>query len=273
MMDPWTTLGVSRDASPEEIKSAYRKLAMKHHPDKGGDVSEFQRISSAYDDIASGRANQPQPQPGFNPFEQPGFNPFGGFGGFGPFGWGQHPEQQVFRSEDINAEYIVSLEDLYNGKTDSVNLRTPNSNTIHLDMVIQPGTPSNTRIRFPNANNAQHRAQPAVHPGDVYINIVQRQHPVYTRDNNDLHMTKSISIFQAMTGGTLNVTTIDGRTLEMATPPGTQPGTKLRLAGAGMPIFQRIGRGDLYIQLNITVPKLSEKDLDKKLVDLMKEIQ
>lgn len=269
-MDQWTTLGVNRGASADEIKSAYRKLAMKHHPDRGGDVAEFQKIQSAYDDITSGRANQPQPNPmGPDPFGNAaqGFNPFGGFGGFGPFGW--NFQTGMMRSDDLNAEYYVTLEDLYSGKSDSLDIRGPDGKPIHINLAIQPGTPSNTRIRFPHANNNQHRADPKIQPGDVYINLIQRNHATFMRDNNDLILRKDISVFDAMVGTVINIRSIDGRSLDMTVPPGTQPGTKLRLTGEGMPIFQRAGRGDLYVQLNIRVPKLNKEDLDKKLIDLM----
>lgn len=269
-MDPWATLGVSRGASAEDIKSAYRKQAMKHHPDKGGNVSEFQKIQTAYDDITSGRADQPQPNPmGADPFGNAahGFNPFG-FSGFNPFGFNVQ-NGPMYRSEDLNAEYYVSLEDLYNGKNDSLEIRAPDGKIVRIDMVIQPGTPSNTRVRFSGANNNQHRADPRIHPGDVYINIMQRSHNTFMRENNDLIIKKDISVFDAMIGTTINIKSIDGRSLDMVVPPGTQPGTKLRLTGEGMPYFQRLGRGDLYVQLNIKVPKLNKEDLDKKIIDLM----
>lgn len=267
-MDPWSTLGVERGATQEEIKKAYRKLAMKHHPDRtGGDDAEFKKIQTAYDDINSGRAEQSQIPPGFDfHFQQGG--PFGGFGGFGPFGW-QQAQQNQRRNEDLTVEYRVSLENLYYGKTDTIRIRTPDQKKqIELEVLIQPGTPSNVRLRFPGANNSI----PGIAAGDVYLMVTQFNHPYFERAGDDLLLTKNVSIFKAMAGGTMEFNTLDGRTLEMKIPPGSQPGIRLRVPGAGMPMFQRTGfHGDLYVQLNMVVPTLSAADLDKKLVDLIEE--
>jgi DnaJ-class molecular chaperone len=276
-MDQWTTLGVSRDASSDEIKSAYRKLAMKHHPDRGGDTNEFQRIQTAYDDITSGRANQPQQPQGFDPFGPGG--PFGGFGGAGGFGFGfgwppgAHPGQpQGFRNEDLNVEYIVSLEELFHGKTDTLRISTPDRrNTITVNLMVQPGTPNGVKVRFPGANNSPSPHAPNVQPGDIYVLILQRSHPRFQRSGNDLLVEQNVSAFDAMIGGTIRVETLDGRKLDMKVPAGSQNGSKLRVQGSGMPVFHGSGRGDLIIQLNIKIPRLSEGDLEKKLIDIMKE--
>jgi DnaJ-class molecular chaperone len=266
-MDPWSTLGVGRDASYEEIKKAYRKLAMQHHPDRGGNTETFQSIQQAYDDITSGRAEQSQIPPGFQEFHFNQGGPFGGFGGFGPFGWQPPPQQR--RNEDLTVEYRVSLEDLYHGKTDTIRIRTPDQKKqIQLDVIIQPGTPSNIRIRFPGANTSIS----GIAAGDVYLMVTQFKHPYFERNGDDLILYKDVNIFKAMAGGTMEFNTLDGRKLEMKIPAGSQPGVKLRVSGAGMPMFQRTGfHGDLYVQLNMVVPTLSAADLNKKLVDLIQE--
>jgi len=270
-MDPWQTLGVSKDASPEDIKQAYRKLAMKHHPDRGGNEADFKNIQTAYDDITSGRATQPPPNSGFNGFNHN--DPFGWsahFGeGFGapPFGF-QH--RRMRKMEDLSVEYAISLEDLYHGKADKIRIMTPDRGAyIELDVNITPGMPSNARIRYPGAASTH---IPGVVPGDVFILIAQKPHAKFRRDGDDLHTEKEVSIFDAMLGKDISLTTLDGRLLQMRIPPGARPGLRMRVAGSGMPKSNgSSNNGDLYVQLNMKVPMLKEEDLDKKLVDIMRE--
>lgn len=270
-MDPWSKLGVARDANPEDIKRAYRKLAMQHHPDRGGDTNQFQEIQQAYDDITSGRANEQvnvnRGSPGWHPF---GDNNWANFGdGFGtpPFGFRQ---QQMRRMEDVSIQYNVTLEDLYDGKQDHIRVLLPDrSSHINLPVNIVPGTPSNARIRYPG-QVPSHMSN--IIPGDAYIILNQVPHRIFRRVDDDLYMDKDISIFDAMLGRDVNVHTIDRRELNLRLPPGSKPGVRLRVAGAGMPRSNGQGSyGDLYVQLNISIPALKPEDLDKKLIDLMNE--
>lgn len=269
-MDPWTILGVSKDASPEDIKQAYRKLAMKHHPDRGGDEAEFKNIQTAYDDITSGRANQPPPNSqwgGFDPRDPFGWAHFGEGFGAPPFGF-QH--RRMRKMEDLSVEYPITLEELYRGKFDRIKIMTPDrSSHIELEVNITPGMPSNARIRYPGAAGTNISG---VIPGDVFIIISQRPHPVFRRDGDDLHIEKEVSIFDAMLGNDISLTTLDGRQLQMRVPPGARPGLRMRVAGSGMPKSNGSNNtGDLYVQLNMKVPMLKESDLDKKLVDIINE--
>jgi curved DNA-binding protein len=274
-MDPWSTLGVARGTSPDEIKQAYRKLAMKHHPDRGGNTEEFQKIQQAYDDITSGRADQPQPPPGGawgGPNEQ--WFDFGA----GPFAFhfGQNPHfgqgfgRQQRRYEDANVEYPVTLEDLYHGKKDRIRIMKPDrSGVIEMDLNIDRGMASNVRIRYPGANTSPISN---IIPGDVYVTLVTSPHPQFRRDGDDLLIEKYISVFDAMLGNPVEVQTLDGRQLQMKVPPGARPGLRLRVAGAGMPRYNNSSNfGDLYVQLNIRIPALEGKDLERKLVDLIQD--
>jgi curved DNA-binding protein len=259
-MNPWNTLGVSKDASPEDIKQAYRKLAMKYHPDRGGDTKKFQEIQTAYADITSGRAEQESQS--HNNFNWAGFGP--GFNGQ-PFGFTMHRKM-----EDLSVEYSVSLEDMYYGKSEQIRIATPDrSSYIHLDVNITPGMASNSRIRYPGAasNNMS-----GIIPGDVFILLSQKSHHTFRRHGDDLSMEQEISIFDAMLGSDINIKTMGGKELTMRVPPGAKPGLRLRVSGAGMPKPNGSRNyGDLYVQLNIKVPTLKKEDLDKKLIDIINE--
>lgn len=269
-MTPWDTLGVSRDAAPDDIKKAYRKLAMQYHPDRGGDVSQFQEIQTAYDDIVSGRANQPSSD--FKPFTNNGSTFWFGEGfGSQPFGF-THPgfTQQARKMEDLSVEYNVTLEDLYKGKIDKIKIMKPDrSSVIEINININPGMSSNARIRYMGAVTSPFDS---VLPGSVYVALVQARHSQFRRHGDDLFTEKEVSVFTAMVGGDLTLTTIDGRNLQLRIPPGTDPGVKLRVAGAGMPKSDNsTAHGDLYVQLNIKIPALKISDLEKKLIDFLAE--
>lgn len=266
-MDSWSTLGVTRGASPDDIKQAYRKLAMKHHPDRGGNTEEFQKIQQAYDDITAG------PPPGWGGPNEQWFRDFGA----GPFAFpfGQNPHfgqgfgRQQRRYEDANVEYPVTLEDLYHGKQDCIRIMKPDrSGVIELELNIDPGMASNVRIRYPGANTAPS----GIVPGDVYVTLATHMHPIFRRDGDDLLMVRDVSVFDAMLGNAIEITTLDGRHLQMKVPSGAKPGMRLRVPKSGMPRYNSPNNfGDLYVQLNIKVPALAQNDLEKKLVDLMNE--
>jgi DnaJ-class molecular chaperone len=269
-MDHYNTLGVPRSATPEEIKKAYRKLAMEHHPDRGGNQDEFYRVQVAYDTLGD-----PQKRAAYdNPMPQ---NPFGGFsqhpGGFSfnvngfdlndLFGaaFGQHrpnsfqnqnTQRQIFRTQ-----VRVSLVDVYNGADQMLQLGTPNGiKTIAIK--IPPGIQSGTSIRYENL----------IEDGSLIIEFIIQPDLIFTREGDNLYSNVPISVLDLIIGTTIEFTTIAGITLQVSIPPNTQPYQQIKLGRHGMPSTNG-GKGDQILLLKPYIPA----NIDTEIVDVIKRHQ
>jgi curved DNA-binding protein len=268
-MDYYQILGLSPGASDDEIKKAYRKLASKHHPDKGGDTAKFQEIQVAYDALTNPNPNQ-SPQQSSHPFEwedlqsvfaqhraQTGFDPFSHIFKNGP---GGRPKNQ-----DFHVDITVDLEQLFNSEEITVNLRLPNTLSQSIKLQLHPDYKQGTRVRYQGLGS---KAIAQTTAGDLYVTIQERPHVKFERAGIDLITEERISVWSAMAGMDLQVATIDSKLLETRIQPGTQPGTVLRLRGYGMYYGANKLRGDMLVKLNIDIPKLTQTDLTKTIEEL-----
>lgn len=311
--DYYKILGVSKSASQDEIKKAYRKLAVKYHPDKNkGDKQaeeRFKEIGEAYEVLKDPDKRQKYDQLGANwkqyqyagagngargfDFSQFGGAPGGGsfyyegdigdmfgggngfsdffnafFGGTGGMGSnrktnGFNPGSASQKGSDYKAEMEISLAEAYSGTT-----RILTVDGQKLRATIKPGAYNGQELRIKGKGG---RGYNGGTPGDIYIKLKIAPDSNYELHGNDLIYKANIDLFTAILGGKLKVNTLAGK-LSLNVPKGSQPGSKLRLKGKGMPVFNKPGSsGDLYIQLVISIPKnLSEEELKlvKKLKDL-----
>jgi curved DNA-binding protein len=308
--DYYQILGVSKTASPEEIKKSYRKLALKYHPDRNkGDKtaeSKFKEISEAYAVLADpekrkqydrfgaegfqNRFSQEDIFRGFDfgeIFREFGFgsagrgddlfsNLFGGMGGKrryrasgSPFGYssgGFRTQAQDLRGQDLVYELPMTLEELCNTSNKVISYQLDGRQET-VSVKVPAGMPSGKRLRLRGKGHPSPHHGP---PGDLFIQIKELEHPVFRRDGDNLYFKKSIPFSDAAMGGDVEVTTIDKKTLKLKIPPGTQPGTKLRLRGHGLPRMNGDGRGDAYAEITILVPKKLNKK-QKSLVESLKE--
>jgi curved DNA-binding protein len=260
MADYYSTLGISKDAGPDDIKRAYRKLASQHHPDKGGDTKKFHEIEEAYRTLSDPekRTQYDNPQPQFNGFGgmPPGFEDI-----FSAFGGGQHPfgdlfgrrQQQSQRNRTMNLNATISLEDAFNGKEILATIKLPSGREQIIEIKIPPGVGDNTVLRLANMGDD---SQPNIPRGDIHLTVIITQHPVFARQGDDLIRNIEITCVEAMLGKVIQVDTLDGKTLEVKINPGTQPGQLMSAQGYGMPsIRDPRFKGRLLMNINVTVPK------------------
>jgi len=266
-MDYYSTLGVNRNATEDDIKKAYRKMAMKHHPDRGGDEKQFKQISEAYEILSDPQKKQmvdmgvdPKAQQGGGHRHQQGpfefhFNSgnfedvFGQFGFGGPFGFGGRQPQ---RNKTININVDLSLEDVLNGKELDAELAVPNSKKKIINISIPAGIENGQQIRYQGMGDT---AISGIPPGDLIVNIRVAPHPVFRREGDSLVVEKDISVWDALLGCHFTLQTLDSKSLNITVPPGTQPETVLSCRNEGIPNMRNRQRGNLLIKIKVIVPR------------------
>jgi len=372
--DYYQTLGVSRDASEEEIKKAYRKLAHKHHPDKGGDEKKFKELNEAYQ-VLSDKEKKAQYDkfgrvfegaPGAGPgsdfqwaWGKPDFDFEFGFGDLGEmfedmFGFGApRRRKDVKKGKNIEVEIEIPLEDTLNGREREITLKKLISCSRCQGKGAEPGTPikecfscrgkgevqqirktpfgSFTRVATcPECGGEGFRPEKPCNvcqgegrvkeeedirifipagvdsnqvikvegkgdagrkggkPGDLYVRIFVRPHPIFKRKGDDLYILLPISFSQAALGGEIEVPTLGGSTrsstefsrmsspqggkkILLRVPEGIESGKILRISGKGIPHFSGYGRGDMYVELVVKTPKKLTKKQKELFEQLRKE--
>lgn len=267
-MDYYSTLGLQRNASEDDIKKAYRKMAMKHHPDRGGDEKTFKQVSEAYEILSDPQKKQmvdmgvdPKAQQAGGPRQQGPFefhfntgnfeDVFSnfGFGGGGPFGFQQRQQQ---RNKTINITVDLSLEDVLKGKDLDAELAVPNGRKKIINISIPSGIDHGQQIRYQGMGDASIQGLP---PGDLIVNIRVAPHPIFRREGDSLVIEKNISMWEAVLGCNLDLQTLDGKKLTITVPPGTQPETVLSCRNEGLPNMRNRQRGNLLINIKVVVPR------------------
>jgi curved DNA-binding protein len=275
-MDYYTTLGLPRGASDAEIKKAYRSMAMKHHPDRGGDEKKFKEISQAYEFLSDPQKKQiidlggdPNAQPGG--FHQQQGSPFEFHFGtgdlndlFGNFGFGGRQQR---RNKSLNINVEISLEDVLNGKTINAEVGIPGGRNKMITIDIPAGIDHGQQIKYTGMGD---NSIPDVRPGDLIVNVYIGRHQMFRREGDSLIFEKTISVWDAMLGSDIDIITLDKKNLNISIPPGTQPETILSCRGEGLPNMRSKQRGNLLIKIKVAIPKnLSIEHLQviKKLKD------
>ncbi len=279
--DYYQILGVSRGAGADEIKGAYRKLAMQYHPDRNpGDKQaeeRFKEINEAYQVLSD-----PQKRDRYNQLGE-SYSQWQQNGTPGNFNWGQwtaQPGVQEVNFDDIFGEgafsdffrsifggmssgqtargrggrgapavqqpVTISLGEAFSGTT-----RTLQTGNRHIEVKLPAGARQGTKIRVPGAGPAGADGRPS----DLYLLLDVADDPAFERDGNDLHTQITIDVFKAILGGEVEIKTLGGKVV-LTIPAGTQPDQVFRLAGRGMPLLKEPGvKGDLFVLVKVQIPK------------------
>ncbi len=279
--DYYKILGVPRGSSADEIKSAYRKLAMQYHPDRNpGDKQaedRFKEINEAYQVLSDPqkRARYDQLGADYSRWQQNGapgnfdWSRWASGGGvqevnlddlfgegvfsdffrsiFGGTTVGQALRGRTSRgAPSIQQPVTVSLKEAFTGTT-----RTLQTGSRRVDVSIPPGVRSGTKIRVPAAGPARADGSPS----DLYLVLNVAEDPLFERDGDDLHTHVTIDVFKAILGGEVEVKTLAGKVV-LTIPAGTQPEQVFRVAGRGMPRLKHPeAKGDLYVHVKVQIPR------------------
>jgi curved DNA-binding protein len=293
--DYYKILGVSRNATTDEVKKAFRKLAVKYHPDKNPNdktaEEKFKEISEAnevlsdpekrkkYDEVGANwkqyeqmhRQQQERSRHGRTVYEQQGEGDFSDFfesifgGGFGDlFGGGARPRSsQGFRGQDVEGQINITLEEAYHGTTRRISVAGE-----VLEIKIHPGVRDGDVLRVKGKGGKGRSSGPS---GDILITTLISEHHVFTRKGDDLHRDIPVDLYAAVLGGKATVETLKGK-IHIDVKAGTDNGAVLRLKAMGMPAGKNATAfGDLYARVKIVLPKnltAEEVNLFKKLRDL-----
>jgi curved DNA-binding protein len=257
-MNYYEVLGVSKTASPDEIKKAYRKLASQHHPDKGGDTAKFQQVEEAYRVLSDAQKRQeydtPQQTHHFNFNFGPGQGDINDI--FGQFFGNQNPFQNMRqtharRNKDVRSEIVLGLQETLSDQKKFLSIRTANGNSQEIEITIPKGITSGTTIKYPGLGDNMFNNLPR---GDLYLTVNVLRHASYQVSGLDLIVSLTIDCFQAILGSEQTIVGLDGKIFTIRTPVGCQPGTKLKISGEGLWAFQQDIKGSLFVQVNVTIP-------------------
>lgn len=288
--DFYDVLGVSRSASQDEIRKAYKKLARKFHPDvKPADPDaekKFSEITEAYDVLSDEEKRRTYDQFGHAARGAAGGNPFQGFGGGGSFdlddilggmfgsgspfgggGGGRRSQARTQRGQDAKAEITIPFSVAVDGGEHSVTVQN-GAKSERLTVKIPAGIEDGQNVRLSGQGNPGVNGGPA---GDLIVMVHIAPHPWFRRDGQNLVLEVPVTPSEAALGTKIDVPTLSEGTVVLTIPPGTSSGAKLRLRGKGVKNHRTGERGDQFVLLKIAVPRdlsAEARTLYEKLAEL-----
>lgn len=300
--DYYKMMGVERDATQDEIKRAYRKMARKYHPDvskEAGAEQKFKELGEANEVLKDPEKRAAYDQLGSNWNTQQGFQPPPDWGtgfefhGAPPGGGGQEDFSDFFESlfggargpqgssrgfhmhgEDHHAKILIELEDSYHGGSRSISLQmpevTPEGHVVTRSRTLKVGIPKGIRqgqqIRLGGQGA---KGQGSGKAGDLYLEVEFKPHRFYRVEGADVHLDLPLAPWEVALGASVKVPTPSG-TIDLKIPANSQAGKKLRLKGRGIPAQTA---GDLYVVLQIVLPSTDDEKAKKIYQRMQEEIE
>lgn len=271
MANAYEILGVPRGASDDEIKRAYRKLAAKHHPDKGGDTAKFQEIQQAYETLSDPAKRQQHDNPSpFRSFDNGDTHFEFHFGGGGPedifqqffrHGFGHSPfgqPHQQRRNKDLRITINVTLVSTLKDQQKTISVQTTKGERFNVDVNIPRGIQSGTTIKYGQLGDNFFDSLPR---GDLYVVVEIIPQSGFQVHGTNLVVPIELDAIDAMIGIEKNITGLDGKEFMVKIPQGCQHGTRFSLQGQGLYHLNSQHRGDLIVNISITIPTLNEQQL------------
>jgi DnaJ-class molecular chaperone len=250
-MDYYSILGVNKNASDSEIRKAYKKKSMQHHPDRGGNEEEFKKVNEAYSTLKDSRKraeyDNPQPQFSFNTSGMSG-DPFADI-------FGQMHRRQR-RNHDVTININLDLIDVLQGKELTARYQVPSGKIKEANIDIPPGVEDGVGIRFRGLGDD---AIPNFPKGDLIVRVRIRQPANWKRSGNDLRTRALVSIFDCLLGGSVEIRTIDDKRFKVNIPKGTQSGAVFSIPNHGIPNIQTGKRGNIFVEINAAIPKIENE--------------
>ena len=274
--DCYKVLGINKSATEKEIKKAYKKLAMKYHPDRNPDnlaaEESFKEVKSAYEILSNAESKEQYDAYGHDAFSQNGRAGHSGFGGQSEFSdmfggmFNQGRQQQTYQPQpekgsDIIISLDISLEDSINGCEKEV--RLPNTSA-PLVVSIPKGINTKQRVKVSEKGNP---GTLGASRGDLFVTITVLEHDQFKRVQQDLYCSIDVLFTQAALGGTITAPTFTGQ-IKLKLPQGTQHGRKFRLKGKGIPSMKGDDVGDLIYDIKVVIPETLTEQQKELLMEL-----
>ena len=290
MKDYYKILGVGETATTDQIKKAFKDIAKKEHPDRGGDEARFKEANEAHDTLKDSQKRHDydsmrkfggtrQGGQGQHPFfNEDIFGDF--FSGFqkggdmdfnGKFNFtGRQGGERVFRNvkqgnRSINVRMAISIKEAMMNNEKTISYKLPSGREEFATVKIPAGVQHGVTFKYAGMGDDSIKNVPR---GDLMVQMSVLDSDGYTRKGNDLYTDKTIDCFQAVRGHKIQLKTLEDSVITVNVPGGTQPGTLLMVRSKGMPIHRTLNvRGNLYVKIYVLIPHLSAADL-KKIKDL-----
>lgn len=260
-MDYYSILGIPKNASDKDIRKAYKKQSMQHHPDRGGDEEKFKEINEAYQTLSDphkrGMYDHQQSGGGqdfnFNTSNMGGFDDV--FSSMFGAGFQQAQQRRRQRNRDIQLQYRLNLKDCFTGKVLSLQYTLPSGRSEFVDVKIPPGVRDGDTV---NIQNFGDDSIPNLPRGNLLVRIGIIKPKGWELHNLDLLHNITVSIFDLITGTNIEIYSPEGKSISLKIPKGTQPETTFSIQGYGLPDSNSNRKGSIFVKVKGKTPKVDD---------------